>query len=502
MPKNILIFSDGTGQAGGLTADQTLSNVYKLYRATRIGPENRIDPDRQFAFYDPGLGTDVDASASVRTRLARRIRAFASSATGAGLGHNIADCYEAILRAYEEGDRIFLFGFSRGAYTARCVAGVLGLCGVPTRAADGGPLPRTGRALRAIAHEAVHAVYEHGSGRARSEFRVERKELARRFRAKYASGKSQANVVPYFVGVFDTVAALGTSGLRRLALNLGLLAGAALILAVSAWAVDWMFETGFRATFTIAAGASALAATLLIARARLKVITNFPGPGERRYHWSGWKFRFYDTYLNPRIPFARHALAIDETRADFDRVLWGQARQESVKPRRKGEPEPFVQMWFAGNHSDIGGSYAEDESRLSDIALEWMVAQATALPSPIVIDPSHLQLYPRANGAQHCEVESLLDKYPAWVPKWARFGWSARPREIASEAPTHSSVSERFAISEVTHCSRRGSYRPQSLRDHTRFAEYYLPDSPKPCQPELPLSDQGGGPGSPQLRAK
>jgi hypothetical protein len=43
MPKNILIFSDGTGHAGGLTPDQNVSNIYKLYRATRCGPENAID---------------------------------------------------------------------------------------------------------------------------------------------------------------------------------------------------------------------------------------------------------------------------------------------------------------------------------------------------------------------------------------------------------------------------------------------------------------------------
>lgn len=81
MPKNILIFSDGTGQAGGLAPDQTLSNIYKFYRAARVGPENRIDPDVQVAFYDPGLGTDIDASGRFRTRVARRIRGFASSAT-------------------------------------------------------------------------------------------------------------------------------------------------------------------------------------------------------------------------------------------------------------------------------------------------------------------------------------------------------------------------------------------------------------------------------------
>lgn len=50
MPKNILIVSDGTGQAGGLTPDENISNIYKLYRATRCGPENNIDLSQQLTF--------------------------------------------------------------------------------------------------------------------------------------------------------------------------------------------------------------------------------------------------------------------------------------------------------------------------------------------------------------------------------------------------------------------------------------------------------------------
>ena len=46
MPKNILIFSDGTGQEGGLTPNERISNIYKLYRATRVGPELSIDPEK------------------------------------------------------------------------------------------------------------------------------------------------------------------------------------------------------------------------------------------------------------------------------------------------------------------------------------------------------------------------------------------------------------------------------------------------------------------------
>ena len=55
MPKNIIIFSDGTGQAGGITFDEVRTNVYKLYRACRVGPDTTIDPEEQVAFYDPGL---------------------------------------------------------------------------------------------------------------------------------------------------------------------------------------------------------------------------------------------------------------------------------------------------------------------------------------------------------------------------------------------------------------------------------------------------------------
>ena len=60
MTKNILIFSDGTGQAGGLKPEQRLSNIYKLYRASKIGPDSNIDPKLQVAYYDAGIGSDLD----------------------------------------------------------------------------------------------------------------------------------------------------------------------------------------------------------------------------------------------------------------------------------------------------------------------------------------------------------------------------------------------------------------------------------------------------------
>jgi len=132
MARNILIFSDGTGQVGGYEFDEDRTNVYKLYRATRVGPDSCIDPHEQAAFYDPGLGSRGQGGFPLG-RLVRWIYRKVSQATGLGITRNIIDCYAAVIRFTKPDDRIFFFGFSRGAYTVRCVAAVVALCGIPTR---------------------------------------------------------------------------------------------------------------------------------------------------------------------------------------------------------------------------------------------------------------------------------------------------------------------------------------------------------------------------------
>ncbi|HEX8381821.1 MAG TPA: DUF2235 domain-containing protein [Sphingomonas sp.] len=472
MAKNILIYADGTGQAGGLRPDQRLSNIYKMYRATRIGPDSRIDPADQIAFYDPGLGTDSD-SENMRTKFAAALRKFASSATGAGIGRNIVDCYEAVLKQYEPGDRIYLFGFSRGAYTARCVAGVIRLCGVPERLIDGRPVPRTGTALRAIAEEAVHKVYEHGSGRSRTKHEAERQELALRFRRKYGSDHAgRANAAPYFIGVFDTVAALGAVGVRRILMLAGLAVAVALAVTVVAQLAVIVTDAQFRDTVLWIGAAAAAVFAYKVVRARLKVITRYPSRWQLRLHWTGWRFGNYDTNLDARVPFARHALAIDETRSDFARVAWGQP-SEGTSPPGLGEVERFRQMWFAGNHSDVGGSYPEDESRLSDIALGWMVEEASALPHPVLFERDKLNVFPSASGVQHCEVEGMLDAYPGWWPRRLRRTWKAKPRYEASGAPYHPTVVERMALPSILKCGRREPYLPAALSKDPALATRY-----------------------------
>jgi hypothetical protein len=160
MGKNILIFSDGTGNRGGLLVDERRSNVYKLYRATRCGPDSYVDALQQVAFYDPGLGTLPAGMDSVWSVI-RTVYNCASQATGLGLTRNIIDCYAEIIRLYRPGDRIYLFGFSRGAYTVRCLAGVLRWCGVPTRAPSGERYGFDEKSAKKVAREGVKKVYQH-----------------------------------------------------------------------------------------------------------------------------------------------------------------------------------------------------------------------------------------------------------------------------------------------------------------------------------------------------
>jgi uncharacterized protein (DUF2235 family) len=213
--RNIVIFSDGTGQRGGLFFDERRSNIYKLFRATRCGPDSLVNPAEQLTFYDPGIGT-IPAGQSAIGTLWRRFYNVVSQALGLGLTGNIIDCYAAIIRLSRPGDRIFMFGFSRGAYTIRCLGATIALCGVPTTDNDGAPIRRDMATSKRIAKEAVKRVYLHTNSRKyedanarQKELLDQRRELARRFRAKHGSDKDNgANAYPYFIGVFDTVASL------------------------------------------------------------------------------------------------------------------------------------------------------------------------------------------------------------------------------------------------------------------------------------------------------
>lgn len=117
LAKNIVACCDGTGNQIG----RNISNVLKLFRIC-------VKDETQRVYYGSGIGTI--GSSDEWTRFKQDTKAVFSLATGYGLDRDILGAYGHVSRHYEPGDAIYLFGFSRGAYTARAVAGMIHLIGL------------------------------------------------------------------------------------------------------------------------------------------------------------------------------------------------------------------------------------------------------------------------------------------------------------------------------------------------------------------------------------
>lgn len=108
--KNIIVCCDGTG------------NEYGINNTNVVATYNLADKNSgQIAFYDPGVGTggwEYNESTG-------GFKAKSDLATGHGLQKNVEDAYQFLMKRYEPGDQVYLFGFSRGAFTARSLAGML-----------------------------------------------------------------------------------------------------------------------------------------------------------------------------------------------------------------------------------------------------------------------------------------------------------------------------------------------------------------------------------------
>jgi len=261
MKKRIVICADGTWNRPEKNLEKDFpTNVLRLARAIKPVGDDTIP---QQVFYDWGVGSYYDP--------------FIGGATGKGLHKNIMDDYRYIVQNYSPGDDIYLFGFSRGAYTVRCLCGLINNCGIIRR-------PDASLIQKAFNHYKRNGTAYAPRGKESVQFRKDHSHPSRKIT---------------FVGVWDTVGAMG-------------------------------------------------------------IPISFLGLFDD-------KDEFYDTKIGRNVRVARHALAIDEHRRDFEPTIW--------MPRKNMD---LQQTWFAGAHSDIGGSYksGKDGSLLSDNALDWMIKEA------------------------------------------------------------------------------------------------------------------------------
>ena len=323
MPKNIVLCLDGT--ANQLKAKGN-TNVVRLYELLDLS-----DPDVQVAYYDPGVGT-FGAKGAV-TPIARWFTKILGLAFGYGLRTNLAEAYTYLMQTYRPDDRVFLFGFSRGAYTARA------LCGMTHRAG----LLRPG--AENLVPYAVN-VYARSKREWDEGDWVQIDKFARVFSVEAGRGRS---LPVHFVGIWDSVKAAG----------------------ILRWNLKWPYTRQLSNVATV-----------------------------------------------------RHAVSIDENRRPYREYLV-QAREEGPNTR---------EVWFAGTHSDVGGSF-EDDRRLGDITLQWMAEHAVA--SGLFVDRTALA------EARAVSLDHALGKRHRAGWSWALLTYRRRP--ITPEnALVHQSVRVRM----------------------------------------------------------
>lgn len=251
MSKNIVICCDGTANSYGLNN----SNVAKLYDMLPISAQ-------QVDFYDPGVGTTPNLGIKIWGIL----KNIFSQATGLDLAINVQEAYIFLMSSYELGDKIFLFGYSRGAHTVRRLADILGKYGLLHQ---GSP------------HLVPYVIDMYNNKNIDD-------KIIQDFRSKFTS-----SCPVHFLGVWDTVSSLS------------------------------------------------------------KILNN----------------PTLDGALHSETANAFHAVAIDEKRYKFPANLFDM--------NLVGAHQNVEEVWFAGIHSDVGGTQAD--STLANIPLFWLLQKARAL---------------------------------------------------------------------------------------------------------------------------
>jgi uncharacterized protein (DUF2235 family) len=191
MPRNFVICCDGTNNQFG----PQNTNVVRLVQALDR------DPAKQRLYYDPGVGSLPEPGAL--TRLRKKLSELYGLAFGAGLTWKVEEAYSYLMDFWEPGDCVFLFGFSRGAYTARVLAGLLHALGL---------MPRGNQNLVPYAMRLFKAVRSN-SAQDRAGGKLGYWQLCDEFRWTFArpihEGDESRRFRVHFLGVWDTVSSVG-----------------------------------------------------------------------------------------------------------------------------------------------------------------------------------------------------------------------------------------------------------------------------------------------------
>jgi len=313
--KTIVLLADGTGNSA---AKLFKSNVWRLYKALDLSDPPRDGKQRQIAYYHDGVGTSSFKPLTIL-----------GGVFGVGLKRNVIDMYLFLCRNYEKGDRIYIYGFSRGAFTARVLASVIATQGILTcrteeelhryardvyrRYRRRYKLPIIIRKDKTVPtdEKATVGIVDRLRNLRDGVLRVWRKARRKPQYDQIAAQNALVNQLD-FIGVWDTVAAYGLP-----------------IDEMTRGIDDWV-----------------------------------------------WPLSMPNLALHPKVSQARHALSLDDERDTFHPLLWDEVAEETMIEKGQVKKGRLKQVWFAGMHSNVGGGYADDS--LSYGALEWMMDESEA----------------------------------------------------------------------------------------------------------------------------
>lgn len=339
MGRNLVVCLDGTGNQVGNHRPST--NVVTTFQLADVRNENM-----QLAYYDPGVGT---FSPSGFTAAGRWLSRLAGLAFGLGLKDNVTQAYAWLMENWRPGDRVYLFGFSRGAYAVRVLVGLLNQPGL----------------LRPGSENLIPYAYQ--------QYRSHRgHELDGEFSSSFCwrptpvltdlppeARDTSAHSVPIaYVGLWDSVAASG------------------------------MFRSN-----------------------------HLPSTADL-----------------PNVARVRHAVSIDEARVPF--------RVGLVTPR-PWDADSMEEVWFAGVHSDVGGTF-ENDTVLSRTACKWVIDGA-----------ADAGLHVKASQYQAL-FDPDVDPLAGLVHRNSVVWWLAghRRRRVPEDASLHESVRYRLDRTEPLYAPR------------------------------------------------
>lgn len=368
--RTLVVCLDGTGDK----FDNDNSNIVLLVSCLKK------DDKSQATYYQAGIGTYGEGG------LSGGVSAAMDMAVGSGLGLHVRDAYHFLMHTYKEGDKICIFGFSRGGYTARCLAGMVHKVGL---------LPPRNIAQIPFAYE----FYKDSSPEG--------------WKQSFAFKKTfciDANI--YFLGVFDSVASVGVIP-RQLPLS----------------STPTSKSLHFRHAMALDEH-----------RGKFEVC---------RFQRKDWEEIKQADSTAPtdttEVPAQPHLNGTIDPKSsqpsqpsdELKDVIKELDAMEAEYEKDTGHGRPYetnvLEVWFLGCHADVGGGAMKNEERhkLSNIPLRWMIRQCFECDTGIIFSTKSLveigldvhTLWPKYRGLPVPVLgppPSLIEKYEEGFPPISR----------------------------------------------------------------------------------